>query len=113
MSEGYVHWRLFFQLGMQSIEFNSQKRTADGITTLYIDHRQYKCSNRQPSIGEMEINLSRPFKVQEIVDFILGKGRDRYKLTEGGSGCRYWCQTVVHDLEDNHFVRGGSSDALE
>jgi hypothetical protein len=61
----------------------------------------------------MEINLSSGLKVQDVIDLILAKGRDRYKLTEGGSGCRYWCKTVVRDLEDHQFVRGGSSDQLE
>jgi len=75
LCEGYVRWRLYFQLGMQSIEFNSQRRTVDGVTTLYIEHRNYKCSTKQPSIGQKDINLSRAFKVQEIVNVVLGNGR--------------------------------------
>ncbi|KIM35822.1 hypothetical protein M413DRAFT_32178 [Hebeloma cylindrosporum] len=53
-AEGYVHWRLYFQMDRQSIEFNSQKRTADGITMLYIEYRKYRCSTNQPSIGEKD-----------------------------------------------------------
>jgi hypothetical protein len=61
-AEGYVHWRLYFQLNQGSIEFNSQRRIADGTTTLYaiilsfimfcLYSLQHQCPTKPKDMGE-------------------------------------------------------------
>ncbi|KNZ77817.1 hypothetical protein J132_03325 [Termitomyces sp. J132] len=130
VAEGYVHWRLYFQLCVavdqveesveesvkESVEFNSQKRIVGGITNLFITKRNYRVSTRVEKMGEYDIPFARKdVTVQDVIDIVLGpsKARDRYMLNERGSGCRYWCKTVIGDLEENRIIAEGSSDLLE
>jgi hypothetical protein len=119
----YVHWRIYFQLNFPhptrtsspcSIEFNSQKLQADGSTRLYINFRLYEHSDVVPTMGRYEIPMIRQVTVQQLIDLVLGRNqRDKYRLTEGGSGCRFWCQTVTSDLEQVGWIESGSGAQLE
>ena len=115
----YVHWRIYFQLNVpfphhDSIEFNSQRLQADGSTRLYISFREYEHSNVQQTVGRIEIPMIRQVTVQQLIDFVLGRNRrDRYRLTDGGSGCRFWCKTVINDLEQAGWIGPGSGAQLE
>lgn len=114
---GYVHWRLYFQLdtfsGVHSVEFNSQKVSQDGLTALYVEHRSYKVSTKSPTIGQLSISVPPGITVQHVIDLALRNRRDQYRLTTGGSGCRYWCQTFINDLENARYVPGGASRDVE
>jgi hypothetical protein len=121
-NSAYVHWRIYFQLNpdtsdrtgkVQSIEFNSQKLLVDGSTRLYIHFRNYNYSNAQPTMGKFEIPMIRRVTVQQLIDFVLRRNRDQYRLTEGGSGCRFWCKTVTSDLEQAGWIGLGSAAQLE
>jgi hypothetical protein len=40
-----------------------------------------------------------PTTAQSILELLLSLGRNRYTYTTGGSGCRHWCEVVLHDFE--------------
>lgn len=47
--------------------------------------------------------------VQNVIDLLVRENsRDRYRLTEGGSGCMYWCLTVLGDIERKAWIAMGS-----
>lgn len=114
----YVHWCIYFQLDTrhilpvdpsriaQSIEFNSQKLQMDGFTWLYIHFRDFHHSNMQTTMGEFEIPMIR-VTVQQLLDFVLQRKRDQYRLNAEGSGCRFWCKTVIGDLKQAGWIVPG------
>lgn len=56
-------------------------------------------------------SLSQNITGQSVVDLLLEapRTRNRYKYDETESGCRFWCQTVLGDLELAGMLPSGSS----
>ena len=112
-----AHWRLFFQLGGRyrgrSVEFNSQRLQEDMRTRLYVTYRQYQTSTRSREIGNTAVPVASGVTLGHVLALVLQNGRDRYTLNDGGSGCRYWCLTVLNDLELARYVNQGSGANVE
>jgi hypothetical protein len=106
-----VHWRLFCQIGRgASVEINNQKLQAtDLLTRLYFTYRQYITSNRSTVVDTLDIGPSQGLTANHIISLLLHKGRDRYQLSQDGSGCRFWCETVIADLEGASYITSGST----
>ncbi|PVF95913.1 hypothetical protein CPB86DRAFT_787594 [Serendipita vermifera] len=64
------------------------------------------------SIGPTDMKLScivsaslpENTSVQDILGLLIEKGRDQYKLTDEGEGCRFWCKTFAEDLADAEYI---------
>lgn len=110
-----LHWHLFFELGTggHSVEFNSQQVVLDKITKLFINYRAYTTSNRSTVGGCWSIAMRPGTTVAQVLALVLHNRRDRYRLTNDGSGCRFWCKTVLADLEGSEYVAGGSGRDIE
>lgn len=52
---------------------------------------------------------------QEVLDSLLEnpRRRNRYMYDETGSGCRFWCRTVLEDLERAEIVPSGSLEQFD
>jgi len=48
-----------------------------------------------------------------IINLLVSGGRDKYHYDETGSGCRFWCSTVVGDLERKGILEKGSEVEFE
>ncbi|TDL27576.1 hypothetical protein BD410DRAFT_427820 [Rickenella mellea] len=59
--------------------------------------------------GAYQTDVAQALTVSDLKALIMEKKRDRYKLDDSGSGCRYWCQIVLGDLEDGGFVTPGTT----
>jgi len=46
--------------------------------------------------------------VQDVLDLLAKRGRQRYKFTKEGKGAGYWCTVVVKDWEGMGLVSPGS-----
>ncbi|KAG8767386.1 hypothetical protein FRC19_001539 [Serendipita sp. 401] len=46
----------------------------------------------------------------DVISLLTRLGRTRYKYSDDGSGCRFWCCTILQDLKDNGYVQ---QDAVE
>ncbi|KAJ7171952.1 hypothetical protein C8R46DRAFT_1189986 [Mycena filopes] len=115
-----LHWRLFFILSgdrHESVEFNSQQlQMGSKNTRLYISYRDYEYSTRSVVRGNFYTPFARNANVtvQNIIQLLVhNNSRDRFKLSSGGSGCRCWCLTVMHDLGQAGYVAAGSDAAIE
>jgi hypothetical protein len=51
--------------------------------------------------------------VGDVLSLILNNKRDLYSLNSDGSGCRFWCLTVIRNLEEAGFVAPGSVTHVE
>ncbi|KLJ11089.1 hypothetical protein EMPG_13609 [Blastomyces silverae] len=48
--------------------------------------------------------ISRPIQVNDIAALIYTKGRHKYIMSGGGSGCRFWVLTILRDLAQNNYI---------
>jgi hypothetical protein len=44
-----------------------------------------------------------------VIDWLISQRRNRYRFMDDGSGCRYWCETVLADMEAERIVSSDSS----
>ncbi|KAJ7740875.1 hypothetical protein B0H14DRAFT_2407449, partial [Mycena olivaceomarginata] len=112
------HWRLFFLLSDgNSVEFNSQQlQSGNKMTRLYITYRTYHFSTRSAVRGNIYTNIQGHVTVTvgNIIQLLVHqKLRDRYQLNPLGSGCRFWCQTAIADLEQASYIAPGSAATIE
>ena len=111
-----IHWRLYFAIGAsETIEFNSQRlgTGTDTRTRLFIHHRNYLTSKNDP-FATKEIAVNGTHAIEKIFQSFIGDRKlDQYRLTALGSGCRFWCQNALQDLETDGVLPGGTSVTLE
>ncbi|KAI0062138.1 hypothetical protein BV25DRAFT_1804460, partial [Artomyces pyxidatus] len=113
------HWRIFLDFDRingdaLSVELNSQRLyTGDRFDTrLFIVSRPYYMSNKR-FITSMTfaVNPSIILKVQDVINLLLQRNRDMYILNTQGSGCRFWCETVLSDFEQAQWLLHGTHRA--
>ncbi|KAG2341814.1 hypothetical protein BDR05DRAFT_964849 [Suillus weaverae] len=46
--------------------------------------------------------------VESLLDLLESNGRNRFLYDSTGSGCRFWCYTVLSDLERRRLVPDGA-----
>ncbi|KAF8063580.1 hypothetical protein FPV67DRAFT_1507191 [Lyophyllum atratum] len=113
----HVHWRLYFQIDNlpYRVEFNSEIFHVDGVTRLWITERPVSsCAPQSVTGGPLLIPMiSATLTVQNVIDLVLHKGRDRYKLSIRGDGCRFWCRTVLNDLVEDGWVAPNTTDRVQ
>lgn len=113
---GY-HFRLFCVIDEDnSVELQTFRlSTSTGICRLLVIDRNYASSNKnQLDKHEMPCVEGREFTIKEVIDYILHV-KKRYKYLfdcDTGSGCRYWCNVVVQDLEDFGLLPVGTTVAM-
>ncbi|KAJ7246538.1 hypothetical protein B0H12DRAFT_757031 [Mycena haematopus] len=83
-------------------------------TRLFITYREYGFSTRSPIKGNFYIAIRGNVTVGNIIQLLVHRNsRDRYQLNSNGSGCRFWCLTVMGDLEQANYVARGSKGNIE
>ncbi|KAI0668280.1 hypothetical protein C8Q78DRAFT_980585 [Trametes maxima] len=115
------HWQLYLPLegSLPDSSPSTQSVLIDMIPAnpptgvMYLASRESRGLQADPKIELPILAASEPPPtVQQIVDLLLGKGMDRYKFDESGSGCLHWLMTGVRHLEDAGLVEHGASDKL-
>ncbi|KAF8598738.1 hypothetical protein BDV93DRAFT_526557, partial [Ceratobasidium sp. AG-I] len=53
------------------------------------------------------------FSVNSVLELILRHGRERYRYDETISGCRFWCATVLRDMEVEGYVVDGAVEHFQ
>ncbi|KAL9132244.1 MAG: hypothetical protein Q9217_000048 [Psora testacea] len=67
------------------------------------------------AIEHWDYEVKPEVKVANVYGLVMGRGRDQYNMSGGGSGCRYWVQsaynhlsnysyTIVKDLEERGYL---------
>lgn len=104
------HWRLFVELveeyqGQRSVELDSQTvhTGSQTDTRLCIFSRPYVAEDKD-HVASCAFDVQSDITVQDIINLVLTNNRDKYVLSEAGSGSRFWCETVIADLEANGWI---------
>ncbi|KAJ3557893.1 hypothetical protein NM688_g1226 [Phlebia brevispora] len=113
-----VHWRLFFGLHTandESLEVNSQKfKFGDMTTRLFIRHCPYEESMKKKVDSKTFVFTPGVVHVQDIIDLLVRENtRDQYRLDERGSGCLFWCLTILDDLESKGWIPASSAKGAQ
>ncbi|KAH7305399.1 hypothetical protein BKA65DRAFT_520903 [Rhexocercosporidium sp. MPI-PUGE-AT-0058] len=56
--------------------------------------------------------LAADISIGQICTLLWNKERDAYKMSGGGSGCRYWVYSIIWLLEDNQYASVSSANNL-
>ncbi|KAJ3973600.1 hypothetical protein EV361DRAFT_795873 [Lentinula raphanica] len=125
LAQGHVfpvaHFRLFLVLDpppggeqKESVELNNFGHMSL-VTTTEIAYHPYKFSR---TTTFLTVALVQPLvspTVGEILDYLFNeKKRHLYKLDSAtGSGCRYWCQTVLSDMAHKGWLNHDAHQQTE
>jgi hypothetical protein len=110
VASGVLHWHLFLSLqGGHHVSVDMPPVGADGRTGVLIMRSLEGTSDG----GEPVAKFSREAEqsdttAQAVLDLLIARGRNKYRYTDDGSGCRYWCEVVLGDLEEMGLVAKGS-----
>ncbi|KAJ3756644.1 hypothetical protein EV360DRAFT_47607, partial [Lentinula raphanica] len=120
-----AHFRLFLVLDQplnqsldeehaESVELNNFGHRSL-ITTTEIAYHAYAYSRTETFLT---VGLVQPLgnpTIGEILDYLFNeKKRHLYKLDSAtGSGCRYWCQTVLSDMARKGWLNGDAPQQTE
>ncbi|PVH70795.1 hypothetical protein DL98DRAFT_436342 [Cadophora sp. DSE1049] len=105
------HWSIYLLLeGGASVRLNMFADYGNTTGTLMVDEFDYQLTNS--ALRHWDYKVVPGVTAKMVKDLIYYQGRDRYQFSGGGSGCRYWCYTVLQDLESHRYVVDGSYKAL-
>ncbi|KLO14769.1 hypothetical protein SCHPADRAFT_299208 [Schizopora paradoxa] len=125
-----LHWKIYLVLdGEKSVLFDlTPGGGADGMTgTLIVDSEPYpsrdSAASSDTSITGSSSSRTDYFPISpsksviftgaQVLETLRDSRRDKYRYDSTGSGCRFWCTTVVGDLERASFIPQGSLAAFE
>ncbi|KAB8338772.1 hypothetical protein FH972_021717 [Carpinus fangiana] len=94
------HWSIVLKLPGQrqrSIRMSMEQEQDDDPTgILRWSEHNYWISHSV--IKTWEFNVPNGLCVCHVADLLYENGRHLYQFSGGGSGCRYWVWTIIHDL---------------
>ncbi|PVH70286.1 hypothetical protein DL98DRAFT_521701 [Cadophora sp. DSE1049] len=102
------HWSIYLLLegGIGSVRLNMSAPPGEITGTLSIDGFKYRLTNS--ALEHWDYKMVSGVTVKMVKDLVYSRGRDRYQFSGGGSGCRYWCYTILQDLETSKYVFEGT-----
>ncbi|KAG1775230.1 hypothetical protein EV702DRAFT_1119573 [Suillus placidus] len=62
----------------------------------------------QISIADVPEDATTDSTIESLLDLLESNGRNRFLYDSTGSGCRFWCYTVLSDLERRRLVPDGA-----
>ncbi|KAH6719533.1 hypothetical protein BKA61DRAFT_473500 [Leptodontidium sp. MPI-SDFR-AT-0119] len=101
------HWSIYLLLQSgASVRMNMTAQYGEPTGKLVVDEFKYQLTNS--ALRHWDYEMVSGVTVKMVKDLVYYQGRDRYQFSGGGSGCRYWCYTVLQDLESYKYVVNGS-----
>ncbi|KAH9838667.1 uncharacterized protein C8Q71DRAFT_752405 [Rhodofomes roseus] len=118
--DSVLHWIIYYDIGPgRAIKFDMLPGGGpDGMTgCLQVVVCDATAARAQELAASFTAETAAPEPVtgQRILDLLLDapRRRNRYKYDETGSGCRFWCRTVLEDLEEAGIVPAGSLGSFD
>lgn len=105
----FLHYRLYFEIrGGEHKSIMFDMVLPSSVTgALWISNKDYAFSDK--SQFQMRFAAEREVNMEQVLHLVKSRGRNRYNFDRLGCGCRYWCQTVLADLEDDGIIAPGSA----
>ncbi|KAI0114485.1 hypothetical protein GGR51DRAFT_577501 [Nemania sp. FL0031] len=108
------HWSLFFEmLGERSVRLDMVSGFGnDGLRgKIEVASKNYVCTRER--VHRLSFQPDRAVTLEDIVHLIQRNGRQRYRFLPEWEGCRYWCYTIIQDLEAARIISPGSALVAE
>ncbi|KAG2341830.1 hypothetical protein BDR05DRAFT_429893 [Suillus weaverae] len=111
-----LHWRLFVKCTLpsgdtQNIQLDLVPGQDGSTGVLTATERRYELS--KSSVADVPENATARITVQDLLNLLEFYGRNRYVYDSTGSGCRFWCRTVLGDLEGRGLVAIGAVNKFD
>ncbi|KAF9240403.1 hypothetical protein BU15DRAFT_73995 [Melanogaster broomeanus] len=111
-----LHWRIFISCVSQGRSMTHVKLDlspgGDGSTgVLIVNEIPYEIS--ATSVAAVSEVATAGITVDGLLDMLKRNGRNRYRFDDSGSGCRFWCRTVLADLENGGLVASGAVERFD
>ncbi|KIM19702.1 hypothetical protein M408DRAFT_182657 [Serendipita vermifera MAFF 305830] len=108
-----LHWRIYVvEHSRRATVFDLTPGGSDGRTGVLMV-KGVNRSASQSSKAEVVFQATKTATVAEVLGKLQSLGRTRYRYTDDGSGCRYWCETVLQDLVNEGYVGGDASATFD
>ncbi|KAJ6024658.1 hypothetical protein N7540_005455 [Penicillium herquei] len=108
------HWSIFLLIAgaQQSVRVNMSADLDydDPTGELSWDNHNYQTSHSALKFWDFPVWTG--VQVSHIATLIVTLGRDRYEMSGGGSGCRFWVWTIMVDLTARSYIAANSSQLL-
>ncbi|KAG2063118.1 hypothetical protein BDR04DRAFT_1235579 [Suillus decipiens] len=109
--DSVLHWRILVQCILP--DDNSRIVTLDMMPgqdsrtgVLAVTEAPNELS--QTSVADVAEDVTTDITVNSLLGLLELNGRSRFLYDSTGSGCRFWCHTVLSDLERRRFVSDGA-----
>ncbi|KAH7884141.1 hypothetical protein F5I97DRAFT_1898812 [Phlebopus sp. FC_14] len=110
-----LHWRIFVKCAYGDYSCTVKLDLIpgqDGRTgVLMVTTVPYELSSS--SAAHVSHHATTPITIDQLLQTLQQRYRDRYMYDDTGSGCRYWCRTVLQDLEVLRLVSAGACQEFD
>ncbi|KAM6479606.1 hypothetical protein HDV62DRAFT_393470 [Trichoderma sp. SZMC 28011] len=108
------HWSIYLVLTgcKDSVRFNMRADYGDPKGILDCSSLSYTLP--KSALRHWDYQLRGNISVAHIYQLVIRYRRDEYRMSGGGSGCRFWVLTIIGDLEVNGWLSmvGATEDLL-
>ncbi|KAG0706507.1 hypothetical protein DFH29DRAFT_901422 [Suillus ampliporus] len=106
-----LHWRIFVKCGLpdgtsQTVKVDLMPGLDARTGVLAVYDVLYEVS--ATSVADVTEYAASGITVEYLLSLLEYNGRNRYTYDSTGSGCRFWCRTVLSDLERGRLIYNGA-----
>ncbi|KUJ21208.1 uncharacterized protein LY89DRAFT_577813, partial [Mollisia scopiformis] len=106
------HWSVYFLLqGRGSVRMN-MFTPKYGVKEGRLELSIYDYELPTSALKHWDYKMTEGKTFEDVRDFVSKNRRHHYDFSGGGSGCRYWCYTIMNDFEQCGYIPEGSVQHL-
>ncbi|KAF9240405.1 hypothetical protein BU15DRAFT_61422 [Melanogaster broomeanus] len=111
-----LHWKIFVNCASEgqsttNVKLDLSPGQDGAVGVLIVNETPYE--NSVTSTASVSEVATAGITVGGLLAMLERNGRNRYKYDDSGSGCRFWCRTVLEDLENGGLVSGGAVERFD
>jgi hypothetical protein len=105
------HWTITLENSDQIATILDLAPGADGITgVLMVKGVDYVLSGSTKA--HLTFECLQEVTAGNIVKLLSDTGRTRYQYAANGTGCRFWCGTILQDLAEGGYIVASAADSF-
>ena len=101
------HWHIYFSFDGQSVLFDIIPGADLRTGVLMVMSQEVPRTTCLDAL-EYVAQPTSQYTIQNYIKFFIDNRLDKYIYDESGSGCRWWCTTVLGKLEEAGLVSSGT-----
>jgi len=114
-----LHWRVngAYELdgSNRSVAYDTRKESpSEPIIETTIDSKTFAYSSQSKYKIELEMaETETPTTTTDIANYLISGKFGAYKYDGNGSGCLFWCRSLIRQLEQDGLIKQGSLAILD